>query len=211
MVILTGGRFSSKRNSSWPDDVKKGVIEICPSTRERECMSTRERWIVYPLLFLTMGIAMRDQFLPTRSLGAVDFRAGKISAQEIVCDKLVVQQEARSKQLLSEGIQANVVKAGAVDSVQSKSIESGVCRTLFVKNEKGKPVVMLVEDQATKSGAIQTMNANGMPLVQIRPSDVGGLVSTIGHDGKVLVAMGHQGQKLRRLRAVPAESARRSR
>ena len=45
-------------------------------------MTDRERWIVYPLVFLTLGIALRNQFLPTRQFGAVDLKAGEISAKK---------------------------------------------------------------------------------------------------------------------------------
>ncbi|MBN1396042.1 MAG: hypothetical protein JW959_13550 [Pirellulales bacterium] len=47
-------------------------------------MSTRERWIVYPLLFLTLGIAVRNYFLPTGRLAVGDLRAERISCGEMV-------------------------------------------------------------------------------------------------------------------------------
>ena len=45
-------------------------------------MTDRERWIIYPLVFLTLGIALRNQFLPTRRFGAMDLRAGELSRAE---------------------------------------------------------------------------------------------------------------------------------
>ncbi len=70
-------------------------------------MTDRERWIVYPLVFLTLGIALRNQFLPTRRFGAVDLRAGEISAQKIICNDLVVRQTGECNQLQCEQFQFN--------------------------------------------------------------------------------------------------------
>jgi hypothetical protein len=48
-------------------------------------MSTRERWIVYPLLFLTLGIAMRD-----RPVSQGHFRQNELRAGRLHCDELLV-------------------------------------------------------------------------------------------------------------------------
>ena len=44
-------------------------------------MSTRERWIVYPLLFMTLGIALRDKIMPPAHLGnlGMQIEAGTVS------------------------------------------------------------------------------------------------------------------------------------
>jgi hypothetical protein len=44
-------------------------------------MSERERWVVYPLLFLALGVALRDKFVGTTS-------------RTIHCQELVVEDEA---------------------------------------------------------------------------------------------------------------------
>jgi hypothetical protein len=31
-------------------------------------MSDRERWVVYPLLFLSLGVALHDKFLPSKDV-----------------------------------------------------------------------------------------------------------------------------------------------
>ena len=80
-------------------------------------MSTRERWIVYPLLFLTLGIAMRNQFLPTKRMGAVDFMAGELSAQTIHCNNLEVMQDGLSSWLNPSSSQT------AIDGYRCASIE----------------------------------------------------------------------------------------
>jgi hypothetical protein len=45
-------------------------------------MSERERWIVYPLLFLALGAALRDKL------------AGRTATGSIMCEELVIMDEA---------------------------------------------------------------------------------------------------------------------
>lgn len=157
-------------------------------------MTTRERWIVYPLLFLTLGIAMRNQFLPTRTLGAVDLRAGDLTAHKIVCDQLVVQQSEECNNLQANDIRVKRVLAGYSESIQAKILE-GDFGKIAVTDKQGKPVVILAEDENTKSGAIQTLRADGVPQVQILSNGTGGLVTTFGRSGQVWVRMGNEGQQ----------------
>ena len=50
-------------------------------------MTSRERWTIYPLLLLAIGIALRDQF-PSSGTRFV----GRLEAAQIVCDELAVRQ-----------------------------------------------------------------------------------------------------------------------
>jgi hypothetical protein len=164
-------------------------------------MSDRERWIVYPLVFLTLGIALRNQFLPTRRFGAVDLKAGEITAQKITCNDLFVREIGDCNQLQCQQFQFNealgkhIRTLGLAECAQLKAGEAE-CRAILVVNADGKPAILAGADKNTQSGVIQTMNSNGMPLVQIRATDSGGLVTTVGHDGNVLVAMGEEGQNI---------------
>ena len=47
-------------------------------------MSDRERWTVYPLLFLAIGLAMRAVLVPPAELGEID-------AVKLVCREIVVR------------------------------------------------------------------------------------------------------------------------
>ena len=53
-------------------------------------MSTRERWIIYPLLFLTLGIAMRDKV--TGHIGSPwgQVQVAEVKARSVRCNELVV-------------------------------------------------------------------------------------------------------------------------
>ena len=59
-------------------------------------MSERERWIVYPLLFLTLGIALRDKF------GV----AKEVRAHRIICEELVVLNEDAGPQVVLDSTKA---------------------------------------------------------------------------------------------------------
>jgi hypothetical protein len=65
-------------------------------------MSERERWIVYPLLLLTMGIALRDK------LGV----AKEVHARRIICEQLTVSNEDAGPQVVLESTKSGgVVRA----------------------------------------------------------------------------------------------------
>jgi hypothetical protein len=65
-------------------------------------MSERERWIVYPLLLLTLGLALRDKF------GI----AKEVKAHRIVCEELVVMNGDDKPQIVLESTNAGgVVRA----------------------------------------------------------------------------------------------------
>jgi hypothetical protein len=168
-------------------------------------MTDRERWIVYPLIFLTLGIALRNQFLPTRRFGAVDLRAGEITAQKITCNDLFIQEKGECNQLqcrqfqFNEALGKHLRTLGLAECAQLNAGETKLGRLLVVDSE-GKPVVLAGTDKNSGCGVIQTMNPtvnpNGMPQVQLRSTDTGGIVTTVGLDGNVLMVMGEEGQNI---------------
>jgi hypothetical protein len=162
-------------------------------------MSTRERWIVYPLLFLTLGIAMRNQFMPTNLFKAMDLRANDIQANElqvrtIRCNNLDVMEKGRCSEIeFKRALGDQVIVNGYLKSLFLRSAE-GEFSQIRITDVQGKPVVVMLEDQNTKAGVIQTMTADGAPQVQIHSNNTGGVVQAIGHLGQALVAMGHEGK-----------------
>ena len=117
-------------------------------------MSTRERWIVYPLLFLTLGIVMRDK-LREMVIPPGRVEANEVVAQQIHCNQLQVDQMA------------------AVARVVVRTIQ---CSELAVAGPNGRPTVILVTDPKNKGGAIETLSSTGVPLVRLLPTDSGGVV-----------------------------------
>jgi hypothetical protein len=119
-------------------------------------MSTRERWIVYPLLFLTLGIALRDKVILPSRLGAMEFEAGQIVTQRIRCNQLQVKE----------------VLCDRLDSNQTE------CRTFLVKGPASRPVVIAGADAKTGAGAIETLTSNGIPQVRLYSNNIGGQITT---------------------------------
>jgi hypothetical protein len=120
-------------------------------------MSTRERWIVYPLLFLTLGIAMRDQFLPTKRFGAVNLKAAEITAQTIHCNNLEVMQDGIVRNNLGVMQEIEFLRARGKEirteyseNLRSKSVEAD-CHNIKVTDEHDNPVIGMGEDPNTKA------------------------------------------------------------
>ncbi len=66
-------------------------------------MSERERWVVYPILFLTLGIALRDKMFQRVATKAVSTEtsyadvsvSNKLRANVVECEKIVVSSRGR--------------------------------------------------------------------------------------------------------------------
>ncbi len=140
-------------------------------------MSTRERWIVYPLLFLTLGIAMRDYFLPTKHLAVMNLAADEIHAKEINA------QRVRCGESMAEKTRCNFLDSGRME-----------CREWVVVGPEGRPAVVAAADPKSHNGRITTFSAEGRPLVQIRSIDADGIVATFSKSGRVYI-MGEAGQR----------------
>ena len=134
-------------------------------------MSTRERWIVYPLLFLTLGIALRDKILPPAHFGGMGtvLKAGEIDVRRIRCGEIQAGQAI-----------FNQLEAGRSQ-----------CRELIVVGPAGRPVIAGFADPKSHNGAINTFSADGRPLVLLRSTDAGGLVVTLNPSGRPSGIMGN--------------------
>jgi hypothetical protein len=150
-------------------------------------MSTRERWIVYPLLFMTLGIALRDKIKPPIHLGnrGVRIEAGEIVAGRISCGQLKVQETAVCNRL------------------EARRSE---CRTLLIYGASDQPVIVALADARTHAGVIETFGANGLPQVQLLSTSDGGIVSTIGRAGRAQLIMGDIDQTLGVFGRVPGQT-----
>jgi hypothetical protein len=119
-------------------------------------MSTRERWVLYPLLFLTLGIVMRDKVMLPTHLGAMQFEAGEIATQRIRCNQLQV------KELLCDRLESNQTE----------------CRAFLVRGPNGQPTVLAGTDAKTNAGVVETHSAKGIPQVRLYSNNNGGQIAT---------------------------------
>ena len=109
-------------------------------------MSDRERWIVYPLLFLALGVALRDKL--TRTIDGVVLVSGKSTA--INLDRGYVRTRI---------VDADLVRCGRIE----------------VRDQTDKPLVILggvdvpAGDGAKKtSGAISVHGQDGKEIIALR-------------------------------------------
>jgi hypothetical protein len=148
-------------------------------------MTTRERWVVYPLLFLTLGIALRDKFLPPAHFGALDINVREIHAEKVRCNRLEAAQA--ECQLVTAGSPKG---GGGV----RLGVTAGSGGQLEVLGRNGKVLVLVGAEQGGGAGFVETLTADAVPLVQLRSSQSGGQVTTVGRDGQIEVITGHQGR-----------------
>lgn len=124
-------------------------------------MNSRERWTVYPLLFLALGLALRDKIVPPSRFGALSVTSSEVAARKIECGEL------------SAG---RVICRGPAE-----------CGTILVQGPQGLPVVGMGADQKSNNGVIETFTADGKPLIQLQSSDRGGIVALFSHSGRVFI------------------------
>jgi hypothetical protein len=90
-------------------------------------MTTRERWIVYPLLFLTLGLALRDKVIPpmqTRSFAVTsrEVYTNTLRCGEIKADRAEFRSMAADKVTWKEAdIEAATVRIGVRLSEEAPS------------------------------------------------------------------------------------------
>jgi hypothetical protein len=108
-------------------------------------MSMRERWIVYPLLFMTLGIALRDKVVPPSSL----------QVGEVVCDRLVSKQ-SECQALLVNGPDGRPVVIAKADAATN----GGLIETIA---GNGMPQVQLIS--TPNGGRVATVGRAGRLLL----------------------------------------------
>jgi hypothetical protein len=146
-------------------------------------MPTRERWIVYPLLFLTLGIAMRDKIihpnhLQTENIAAAQIRCGQLTADNVLCGRMQAAEAIDAPLLAAMGTngkRAVVIVADPRTNVGVVKTDALQCREVAVVGGNGRPTVVAGTDSKTKAGVIVTFSANGVPESQIPPGKPGRL------------------------------------
>jgi hypothetical protein len=170
-------------------------------------MSTRERWIVYPLLFLALGTAIKPKLVPAervscRKLEVVDeemrprirltaatasvdgeFRITNQHGKPVV----VLRADAATQAGLIQTLSSN----GQVQTAMMSSAGGGEGEIKII-NLRGNPVVMLKADAATRAGLIETLSDDGKPQTAMMSSATGGEVAAFDLGVRKSVALGHR-------------------
>lgn len=142
-------------------------------------MTHRERWTVYPLLFLSLGVALRDKIAPT--FEAEQIRCRAIAVTDAEGDEVLSMQGdpqgGRLAVLDAAGRQIAILGGGSGGAVVSRlQAEAVVCRDLAVTNPQDKRVLHLgaLDD---RSGFVELHDAQSdLPLVRLGRGQHGGLI-----------------------------------
>ena len=155
-------------------------------------MTTRERWIVYPLLFLTLGIALRDKVLPASAVLAKRIYCTELQAGKAQCGA-VTGREIGCMRLKSGRVQCGLLSVTESDG--KDRIRMGVTaeRTgrLALCSQDGSVVVAAGVDPESQSGAVETFTTGGVPQVRLHSTASGGAVTAVDDEEEVLVTLGH--------------------
>jgi hypothetical protein len=159
-------------------------------------MTIRERWTVYPLIILALGIAVRDKIWP----------ATLLRAHSLAVDTLQVHQIAVAAQLATPQLKADRIQGGIVETTELSLVASdGTIRggllgqlaqggQLVLYNRQGKPVLLAGVEPNEQTGILEIVSPEGRPLVQLRSAGGHGAVHAIDREGAVVCAVGSDGQ-----------------
>jgi hypothetical protein len=146
-------------------------------------MSTRERWIVYPLLFLTLGIVLRDKFVPQRSLRVVELEVENARCNRLELDRLEAGR-----------IDCQFVKIAGPSG--EDRVRMGVAGNdagmLELCGRDGTRLLVAGADDSGRAGLLETFAGKGIPLVQVRSGDRGGQITTFQRDKKLWLVLAHE-------------------
>jgi hypothetical protein len=162
-------------------------------------MSTRERWIVYPLLFLTLGIVMRDKIIPPKILqvqgiAAEQIRCSQLQVDMALCNRLqagaeIVEGTVKCEDLVIIGPKGRPTVFLSTDPrtkggmITSERVQ---CGALAVIGPEGRPTVLVGTDPKARGGLIETFSPGGVPQVRIPPINPGAPASPLSGKGNAM-------------------------
>ena len=143
-------------------------------------MSERERWTVYPLLFLALGIALKDKLF--NEISVKDVRC-----KTMVCSALVVDDPKGHPQvnLLPSGTMhcKNVVSTDTVHCKNAASTDTMQCKNLVATSA--------VQTQNVVCKLLLVPDANGQKQVAVSTNEAGGLVQIVGNANGLTTVLGN--------------------
>lgn len=139
-------------------------------------MTTRERWIIYPLLFLAIGLALRSGLI----LQEMEKRESAGGATRVV--------------------EANVVKCNSFEC-QGMNVGAITCKALQVSGRNGTPIVALGPDTTTGAGLIETRKADGKIQSLILSEKAGASINLFSADTTNVVELSTDGETIKLISA----------
>ncbi len=158
-------------------------------------MSRRERWIVYPLLFMTLGIVMRDKVWPQTQFQAIGITAEDVDAYRVISARTIRCDRLEVGQVQCRGLSVGRLSVGGAKGTDA--IRLGVAADgdglLQLAGKNGQPVVILGADESGESGMIELLDADSQPQVQLYSTPSGGKVKAIADPSAPSLTLGHIG------------------
>ncbi|MCA9246313.1 MAG: hypothetical protein KDA42_04330 [Planctomycetales bacterium] len=152
-------------------------------------MSNRERWIVYPLLFLALSASLRDRltgytYSLQKILGTgmqIDLQSGELRGREIRCARLVVDEIRCRAVAVTTGHNEPVVILASGEQDATKHSDGGI----FLYNRRGKQVGTLAGH--SEGGLLTLEDQSGILSLELghRPEGHTSGLLAVSQDGKV--------------------------
>jgi hypothetical protein len=147
-------------------------------------MSTRERWIVYPLLLLALGAALRPKYVPP---------------EMVACHRLViVDEENRPRIVLGMSERTSEAEIQVLDNerrplAQMRSDSAAHSGVFQVLSREGRSLVTVRSDPASRAGLIETQTIDGELQTMLTSSDTGGEIIAYDVPGHQAIGIGYRG------------------
>ncbi len=157
-------------------------------------MSDRERWIVYPLLFLALGAALRDKFIPPAQLRARSIAAEELAVRAVTAERLqCVRLQAGGTESVTAQVQSLAV-AGPNGAQRIRlAVLPNQAGQLVLYGRDGRPIVAAGADEPGRDGVLETFAADGRGQVKLRSAEGNGVVSAVAAGGDAACILGSDG------------------
>jgi hypothetical protein len=121
-------------------------------------MSDRERWIVYPLLLMALGLALQPKFK------TLDAQFGEIKCAKLICNELAAGDAHVARRLDTSQLDTHHLDAA--------QLKSGVAALGILKAEAAN--IDIVNSKLQNSQHVRVTDAAGMLHAEVRSTNSGG-------------------------------------
>lgn len=156
-------------------------------------MTERDRWIIYPLLFLAIGLSLYARFFPANRLRARSMQCDEISCRHVRILGASGREEAslNERGLLAHGVR--VTAPGGEQRIILSTLPPDVGR-VEVLGAKGEPLVVLGSDPDSKVGEVALFGEQELPVAVLTAERGGGSLATFTDGGTRLVYVTHNNE-----------------
>ena len=159
-------------------------------------MSTRERWVVYPLLFLALGAALRDKFFPPSRFAAHTVWADEMIVGKVCCNYLEGPEAQHPVAVAKLDVNELTVSEPGGHRRAWLGVMDNQSGHMELYGRGGKLVALLGASPTGESGIMQTMAADGYPQVYLHSSSGWGAITAVGPGQEAFCTIGSDGENV---------------